>query len=475
MTSIVLKHTSLTNLPKRFVRVVWTNESTSHHRFVESSDGTLELRMGTGKPTTLTSRQFITLIRSAVASAKAHHVTALALTFDRSAYPKLLERDETWFASTLAENLTLASYEFRRYKTKKERGENLREIVCILPKTKSYTTGFARGLTVATVANNSRDIVNTPGDDMTPRALASALSSFTKGTSIKVTAFDERRIQRENLHALYAVGKGADDKPRFIIMEYWPLGKPASAKDTKRAPIVLVGKGVTYDTGGLNIKPTGSMHDMHMDMSGGATVAAALVAVAKLKLKKNIVVLIPTAENAVSDRSMRAGDIINSHSGKTIEVLHTDAEGRLVLADGLSYATRYHPRVLIDVATLTGASLVALGQQASAVMTEDDTLREMLTKLGEESGDYTWPLPLWDEYKVPLRQSRADVVNIHPSFSKYGGAIEGAAFLSYFVPKGVPWAHFEMAPRMDAIPSDKLAKGSTGEPIRLLVRFLEQY
>ena len=202
---------------------------------------------------------------------------------------------------------------------------------------------------------------------------------------------------------------------------------------------------------------------------------AAFACAVKLGLKKNIVALIPAAENAVSDRAMRAGDIIKSHSGKTIEVLHTDAEGRLVLADGLSYATKYNPRVILDAATLTGASLVALGQHASAILTEDQALSDTLRELGEESGDYVWPLPLWDEYKSPLTKTRADVVNILPNFSKFGGTIEGAAFLSFFAPKNVPWAHIDIAPRMDANSTDRLVKGSTGEPVRLLVKFLEQY
>lgn len=217
------------------------------------------------------------------------------------------------------------------------------------------------------------------------------------------------------------------------------------------------------------------MHEMHMDMSGGSSVMTAIVAAAKLGLEKNIVVLIPTAENAVSSTSMRAGDIATSMSGVTVEILHTDAEGRLVLADALTYSERYNPRAIIDVATLTGAALVALGQHASAVMTKDTELEMTLRQLGEESGDLIWPLPLWDEYRQYLKSARADISNIATNFSRFGGCIEGGIFLSYFAPKNVPWAHLDIAPRMDSIPSDKLAKGATGEPVRLLIAFLEQY
>jgi leucyl aminopeptidase len=209
-------------------------------------------------------------------------------------------------------------------------------------------------------------------------------------------------------------------------------------------------------------------------MSGGAVVLSSVCAAAKLKIRENIVALIPTAENAISDRAMRAGDIIKSMSGQTVEVLHTDAEGRLILADALTYSERYKPKTIIDVATLTGAALSALGQHASAIMTKDDKLSSTLVRLGEESGDLVWPLPLWDEYKQHLKSTRADLSNIATNFSRYGGAIEGGTFLSHFAPKNASWVHIDIAPRMESIASDKLAKGATGEPVRLLVTYLEQ-
>jgi leucyl aminopeptidase len=271
------------------------------------------------------------------------------------------------------------------------------------------------------------------------------------------------------MNLLEAVGKGSHNEPQFIVMEYW------GSKNKKDAPLVLIGKGITYDTGGLNVKPSGSMHDMHMDMSGGSSVMAAIVAAAKLGLKKNIIALIPSAENAISSKSMRAGDIVTAMNGTTVEILHTDAEGRLVLADALTYSERYKPRAIIDVATLTGAALVALGQHASAVMTKDANLENTFRALGEESGDLVWPLPLWDEYKGLLKSTRADISNIATNFSRYGGAIEGGMFLAAFAPKDVPWAHLDIAPRMESVANDKLAKGSSGEPVRLLVTFLETY
>lgn len=453
--------------PIKYTRLVLV-EGKHGHKFVENKDGVTELRFQTGKWANITPRKFIALVRDITRTAQSYKIELLALDVPRlEEFKNLTTFGESWLISTLTENLLIAGYEFLKYKSEPNKKSLLKEVL-LCGVTKSQAKIVVDSIVVGEHVNIARDIANTPGDDLTPKVFASTIQNLAKGTSVKVTVFDEKRIRKEGLHALWAVGKGADDLPRFVIMEY------KGGKKTEK-PLVLIGKGVTYDTGGLNMKPSGSMHEMHMDMSGGSSVALSILGAARLGLKKNVVGLIPIAENAVSEKSMRAGDIINSHSGKTIEVLHTDAEGRLILADALSYSKRYDPRAIVDVATLTGASLVALGQVASAVMGSSDELAESLKTLGEESGDYVWPLPLWDEHKAPLTQTRADVINIHPGFSKFGGAIEGAAFLSFFAPKGVPWAHLDIAPRMNSASHDKLAKGSTGEPVRLLIKFIEKY
>jgi len=329
-------------------------------------------------------------------------------------------------------------------------------------------------------------MANTPGGDMTPQVLARDAQNLAKGTSVKVTVLGEKEIAKEKMGAILGVSKGSSEKPRFIIMEYWGAGKGkggvAKKSDNRRSgnaldehnPIVFVGKGITFDTGGLNLKPSDSVLDMHLDMSGGAAVIGAIVCAAKLKLKKNIIALIPAAENMVSGESYRPGDVLTTMSGKTVEVLNTDAEGRLVLADALTYAERFNPKVVIDVATLTGASLVALGQHASAIMTPSLALQEALMRLGEESGDYVWPLPLWSEYKQHTKGTFADLANIPSSGARYGGSINGGTFLSHFTEK-YTWAHIDMAPRMTASPGDQLSKGATGEPMRLLITLVEQY
>jgi leucyl aminopeptidase len=469
MLKIAASTKGLTDSPKKYTRLVITEESAASHRFIENTDGTTIYKTGIGKWKNLDARGFRTMIRTLVQAAKGHEIEAFSLELSFADFPKLATYGEAWFWSTVAENLALATYEFTAYKTKPKK-KLLRDILLCGISTKEAKTGFLRGTTLAEYVNRARDIANTPGCDMTPTHLGEAAKQLMKGTKVTVKVLSEKEIKKLGMGALYAVGQGTKVETKFIIAEYWGAGKSGKEK-----PLVLIGKGITYDTGGLNVKPSGFMHEMHLDMSGGSAVLAAIACAAKLGLKKNIVALVPTAENAISDDAMRAGDIVTSLSGKTIEILHTDAEGRMVLADALTYSERYSPRAILDVATLTGAALAALGQHASAIMTKDVTLESKLRELGEESGDLVWPLPLWDEYKQHIKSHRADVSNIATNFSRYGGSIEGGTFLSHFAPRNVPWAHIDIAPRMDSIPSDRLAKGSTGEPIRLLVRFLETY
>lgn len=467
---------ALNTVAKDFTRLVLTEAST--HRFVETAAGTSELHYGVGKFAEVGGRRFRTLLRSVIQAAKGHQIEKLALELPPSLFPMLGSESVTWYHSTIAENILLAGYEYTRYKTKKKDDKKqLKEVLLIGVTGKDATAGIARGRIVAEAMNHARDLGNTPGNDLSPTDFGNEVKRLSKGSGITVSVLGEKELKKLKMGALLAVGQGTKSETKFIIAEYWGAGKPAKGKKATAAqkPIVLVGKGITFDSGGLNVKPTGSMHDMHLDMAGGAAVFGAILAVANLKLKKNVVVLIPAAENAISDDSMRAGDIITAMNGSTIEVLHTDAEGRLVLADALTYSERYEPRVIIDAATLTGASLVALGTYATAILTKDQTLQDTLVRLGESSGDLTWPLPLWDEYKQHLKSTRADLANIDPAFARNHGCIEGGIFLSHFAPKNVPWAHLDIAPRMESVSSDKLAKGATGEPVRLLVSFVEQY
>ena len=476
MLKISFSPKPINELADKYCRLVLTDNENNWHRLVETADGKLEYRMGVGKREDVTVRSLRTLVRSIIQAIKSHKVENLAIDFNSLSFSKAESLGESWLASTVVENILLADYEFKTYKTKKENKNTLQEVVICGNFSEEDKTGFKRGQILGASINEAREIANTPACDLTPTKMGEIATKLSKQAKFSVKVLGEKEIKALKMGALLAVGQGTKVETKFIVAEYWGAGKPVGKKvDIEKQPIVLVGKGITFDSGGLNVKPSGYMHDMHMDMSGGASVLSTIACIARLGLKKNVVALIPSAENAISDDSMRAGDIVTAMNGKTIEILHTDAEGRMILADALTYSERYNPKVVLDVATLTGASLVALGQQASAIMTKNEELSKKLCELGEVSGDLVWPLPLWDEYKTSLKSTRADISNIAVNFSRFAGAIEGGTFLSFFAPKDVPWVHIDMAPRMESIAGDKLAKGATGEPVRLLVSFVEGY
>jgi leucyl aminopeptidase len=277
---------------------------------------------------------------------------------------------------------------------------------------------------------------------------------------------EEKDMKKMKMESVLGVGRGSKEKSKFIILEY------AGAND--KNPIVLIGKGVTYDTGGLNLKPESGLSEMNMDMSGGSAVAHAIIAAAKLGVKKKIIGLIPAVENMPSGESYRPGDIIKSMSGQTIEILNTDAEGRVIMADANTFAERYSPKLVINVATLAGAALMALGERASAILTKDKKLSQAICEAGEKSGDYVWPLPLWDEYEAEIKGLEADICNTrNQGPGRMGGAILGAMFIYQFGKKFPLWAHIDIAPRMTAVFDEFLSKGAAGAPVRLLVKLIE--
>jgi leucyl aminopeptidase len=308
---------------------------------------------------------------------------------------------------------------------------------------------------------------------MTPAKLASAAkkaaASSGAGPKLSVKILGVKEMQKLGMGAVLGIGKGSKDEPQFIVMEYW-------GADKKQRPVALVGKGVTFDTGGLNLKPGDHMYEMHMDMSGGAAVIHAVALAAKLKVKANVIGLVPAVENMAGAGAVRPGDILKSLSGKFIEVLNTDAEGRVILADGITYAKRYKPKAIVDVATLTGAALIALGTQASAFMTSDQGKILDIMEVGEESGDYMWPFPAWEEYEAMTKSTFGDVPNLSTDGnSRYGGVIAGGMFLKEFAKDldDCLWVHVDMAPRMTATSGEFLAKGAAGAPVRFLLKFVE--
>lgn len=471
MMKITTTNKELENAPKAYVTVELKEDVKTH---VKETSGREVLVVGTQKRGEINERKFRSLSREVIRTAKKHGFEKLAVQFSRLPFPELKDKPEEWFLKTMAEEFVLADYEFDIYKNKKE--ARVKEVLICGGGEKR---AVEEGATIAEYTNIARDIANTPGGAMTPELLAKDARKAVRGTGAKVSVLGKAQVEKLKMGALLGVAQGSKLGPRFIVVEWWGAKKPGASSRSKESgrgkgaeennPIVFLGKGITFDTGGLNVKPGDSMLDMHLDMSGGAAVIGAVAACAKLKLKKNIIGLIPAAENSVSDESMRPGDILTSMSGKTIDVLNTDAEGRLILADGLTYAQKYNPKLVVDVATLTGAALVALGEHASAVLSKDEKLSRNIALWGEEAGEYAWPLPLWDEYIQYTKGRFGDVANIPSSGNtRYGGTINGAAFLSNFV-EGYEWAHIDMAPRMTANASDKLAKGATGEPTRLLI------
>lgn len=429
----------------------------------EGKANTLEIPVG--KLAKVSPRTLRTLLRGVVQSAKKQKLEKIALTLSYNDFPKCHAYGEVWFWSTVAENLLLADYEYTVYKSKQKKYA-LQEVV-LVGGGNAVRDGVAHGSILATQVNVCRNLANTPGSDMTPVILATKTKEIFKGTKAVVKVLDEKQIAKLGMGGVIGVGKGSKHRPRFIIIEYM-VGKKSEK------PIVFVGKGVTFDMGGLQIKPGMAMYEMHMDMSGGASVIASIATIASLGLKKNVVGLIPAVENGVGDDAIRPGDVLKMMSGKTVDVLHTDAEGRLILADALHYARKYEPRLLVDIATLTGASLVAVGQHTSVIMTKSRTLEDTFRDLGEESGDYVFPLPLWDEYTQYTKGVHGDISNIASGDTKYGGTITAGSFLAHFTKK-MKWVHIDMAPRMTSVGSDKLAKGATGEPTRLLVKIAEKF
>ncbi len=409
-------------------------------------------------------RKLYLLVRKMVQMAKGTKSEKVFFNFNDFKFKNTKLTDEE-LGEIIGTQLDFANYEFTEYKTPTKEGFNLIKEISISSTNKEIEKAILKGFSIGEEVNKTRNLSNTPGGDMTPKILAKKALEAVKGLPVKVTVLGEKEMEKQKMNAILSVGRGSDEESKFIIMEYF-------GGDKKDKPIVLVGKGVTFDSGGLSLKPTTSMVEMNMDMSGGASVIHTLALVAKMKLKKNVIGLIPSVENFISGKSYRPGDVIRSMSGQTIEVLNTDAEGRVILADALTYAKKYNPSVVIDIATLTGSACVALGERMSAVFTEDDELCTFLEKAGNITGEYIWRLPLWEEYENEIKGNLGDWTNMNNKNSPYGDAIYSAVFLHQFI-KGCRWAHIDMAPRMTSMPGDFLARGAAGSPVRLLYKFIE--
>ncbi len=368
-------------------------------------------------------------------------------------------------AQAVIEGALLGLYAFRRHITKKENEfTEIKQLLIVSseeekPLLEQAITG---GRILAEAANWTRDMVNEPANYMTPSQMAESARQLAKSYGLKVDVFEREQMAEAGMGALLGVAQGSQQPPKFIILNY-------KGSDSDEIDVALVGKGITFDSGGISIKPSKGMAEMKGDMAGGAAVMAALSAIAQLKTKINVTAIVPATENMPSGSALKPGDILTAMNGKTIEVVDTDAEGRLILSDALSYARKLSAKYIIDVATLTGACRVALGNVCTGAFSNNQQLVNKVIAAGNKAGEFTWQLPMYDEYREQLKSDIADIKNIG---GRYGGAITAAKFLAEFV-DDTPWVHLDIAGTSE---SDKekgyLVKGATGVPVRTLVNLI---
>jgi leucyl aminopeptidase len=375
-------------------------------------------------------------------------------------------------AQAVAEGSILGSYRYSAYLS--DPGSRPLKRVEIVERdaaaAKTMKDAAARGARWASAACIARDLASTPGQDLTPERLGERAIEIAKTSGATARVLKGAQLERLGMGALIAVGRGSVNPPVFIVLEREAGG--ARNGKSARPTIVVIGKGVTFDTGGISIKPRENMHKMKYDMSGAAAVLGLFAALPSLELPFRVVGLVPSAENMPGGRAVKPGDVVRALDGTTIEITNTDAEGRLLLADALGYARRYDPEVVLDLATLTGAISIALGNRAAGLFTEDHLLASELLLAGEATGERLWPMPLWDEYAAEMKGETADLWN--SSGAKEGGAILGAVFLKHFA-RGMRWAHLDIAstawsPREHG----HVPKGPTGFGVRLLLEWLSR-
>lgn len=405
---------------------------------------------------------------------KNHKVTSAAIFGDTVS--KVLKGPGSSVQS-LAEGIILSAYDFTEHKSKakkddkKDKKPTLDEISILTSgaPTAADVNALKRAEILTDCQNFARYLGDQPGNYMTSTMLANETVEKAKGTGLKVTVWDKARIKKENMGGLLAVNQGSDEEPRFIIMEYNGAGKG-------KAPIVFVGKGLTFDTGGISIKPSQGMEEMKYDMCGGAAVIGAMLAIARLKLKVNVMGLVPSTDNMPGPTAFKPGDIYYARNGKSVEVFNTDAEGRLILGEALVYASEQKPAAIFDAATLTGAILIALGNTHTGVFTRDKKVFGKVQDAASQTGELVWHMPITDFHVEDMKGTHADLCNI--SGGRNAGSSTAAAFLEEFVAPGIPWAHFDIAGTAWNIANRfpyHPKKGASGIMVRTFVELAENF
>ncbi len=393
---------------------------------------------------------------------EARKVTSVATTLVDLAEGAGIERHDA--AQAVAEGFVLGSYQFVKYKAERDVSK-LKKVIIVGRSSARVDAALERGATISDAVTWARDMVNEPSGAKSPAAFASAARKLLRGKGVTIKVMTEAELKAEGLGGVVGVGQGSANPPRLVKATY----SPPRAKGF----VALVGKGVVFDSGGLSIKTSSGMETMKTDMSGAAAVLATLSVLKDLAIKTKVAAYVPMVENMPSGTAIRPGDVLKIRNGKTVEVLNTDAEGRLILADALSLAAEDKPDAVVDLATLTGACMVALGEKIAGLMGNRDSWTEQVRAAADAAGEPVWPLPLPSDYRKLLDSEVADLRNI--STSHYGGAITAALFLSEFA-DGVPWAHLDIAGPARASNDDGyLVKGGTGYGVRTLVELIDRF
>jgi leucyl aminopeptidase len=419
------------------------------------------LLLGVGKPDQMDLERVRQAACRAVRRAGEMGTTQIAILF-----PTRSHFDAGALAQALTEGAVLGDYRYEQYVTTRENGaRHVQEVTLLCTRevdTAAAHKGIEVGLVLSDVVCKVRDMVNAPANEITPTEMANRATASAKEYGYQAEVFERSDIKKLGMGGLIAVSQGSDQPPRFIVVEH-------EGTDRKSRPLIVVGKGLTFDAGGICLKPPLKMDEMKGDMAGGAAALGIVEAAARLRLPTRVIGLVPATENLLGASAYRPGDILKMLNGKTVFVDNTDAEGRIILGDALAYGQRYQPRAFVDLATLTGAALVALGQVATAVLGNDRELTQKLIDAGQRCFERLWELPLWEEFEELIKSPIADIKN---SGGKNGGTITAAAFLKHFVGT-TPWAHLDIAGTayLDKAEGYRPA-GGTGVGVRLLIEYL---
>ena len=415
------------------------------------------LLVGLGREREFDDGKYRSAVTKAIAALKQTGVTDAVLCLSAG----VKQRDIAWRAAQAAIAASDAAYHFDRMKSKREQARGVRHLTLLVgerSELKAGQSGLKQGAAIAHGMSLAKDLGNLPGNVCTPAYLADAARTLARQYKLGVQVLERKDMEKLGMGSLLSVARGSDEPPKLIVLKY--EGGPRGQK-----PYALVGKGVTFDTGGISLKPAPEMDEMKFDMCGAASVLGTLRAVAELKLPINVIGIVPATENMPGGSATKPGDIVTSMSGLTVEILNTDAEGRLILCDALTYAERFEPQAVVDIATLTGACVIALGHVASGLFANDDALAQELLAAGQTTHDRAWHLPLWDDYQDQLKSNFADFANIG---GRPAGSVTAACFLARFTKK-FKWAHLDIA---GVAWKSGAAKGATGRPVPLLTQYL---